>query len=350
MLIKVTDPILQTVLFATIFFVLLFISVRKRGKEKYFSKEVTNQLKGLAILTVVFSHIGYSLSESQKFLYPLSVLGGVGVNIFLFLSGFGLTVSQIRSPLAPLPFLKKRLLKIFIPLWIIILGFLLIDFLFLQRTYPVQEIIQSFLGFFPKADIFTNIDSPLWYFSLIFFYYLIFPFLFIKKIPEISPLLILFLSLFILNKFTLPIDKDVLALYKLHFLAFPLGVWFALTIQDLQLNLKPVLKILILIVSILIFSYTAIHSAVGEGLKIEQTISIITTLSAVIAFSLIKFDFKLLAIFGLYSYEMYLLHLPILSRFNLFLSLPPFLMVLLNLILILITSYALQILFSKFKW
>lgn len=371
MLTKISDPSFQTVLFSVIFLSLLLVSVRKSEEESFLSRQTTNQLKGFAILAVVFSHIGFFLYTDQKFLYPYSILAGVGVNIFLFLSGFGLTISQLKSPLSPFSFYKKRLLKLFIPLWIVITTFLLIDFFVLDRTYPLSEIINGFLGFYPRADVFQNLDSPLWYFSVILFYYLIFPLIFVKKIPLLSPVLVLLLSLLVL-KLPLPVDPDVLKLYKLHFLAFPLGMFFGIiqnvilrpfsvilsAAKDLKTQLRDssanrlrmtrrILRMTILILSVLVFLYTSIHSGVGQGPNIEQSISLITSFSILIIFALSKLEFRLFSLLGIYSYEIYLLHWPILSRFNPFLSLPPFLMVILNLFLFLLLSFALQKIIRK---
>lgn len=344
-MIKISDPAFQTALFSIIFLCLLLVSVRKIKEEAFFSKEVTNNLRGLAIFAVVFSHIGFFLYSGQKFLFPYSILAGVGVNLFLFLSGFGLTVSHLKSPLSPMNFYKKRLSKLFIPLWIVISVVLLIDFFVLARTYPLSEIVKGFLGFYPRADVSQNLNSPLWYFTVILFYYLIFPLTFIRKIPLLSPILVLMLSLFLLN-LKLPIDPDVLKLYKLHTLAFPLGMLFGLTQNVISLRSLSV-RMTVLILSILVFLYTTVHSGVGEDPKIEQSISLITTLSLVIIFSLSKFEFKLLSLFGIYSYEIYLLHWPVLSRFNLFLGLPPFLTVTFSLGLIFLLGYGLQRMIGK---
>lgn len=346
MLTKISDPNYQTILFSIIFVFLFLIYTEKRHQEVSSSVEVTSQLKGFAILTIVFSHIGYFLSPDPRFLYPFSILAGVGVNLFLLLSGFGLTLSHLKSPLSPLSFYKKRLSKIFIPLWVVVSLFLLTDILILHKTYPLLEIIHSFLGFYPRADLFQNLDSPLWYFSVIFFYYLIFPLVFVKKAPLLSPILILLLSILVLN-LPLPVSPDVLNLYRLHFLAFPLGMFLGLISINLKFTLTSNLKLLILAVALLVFTFTAVHSGVGQGLKIEQGISLITTLSIAIIFSLSRFNFKLLSLFGIFSYEVYLLHWPILLRYNLFLELPPFLATILNLSLILFLGYILQKIIGK---
>ncbi len=120
-----------------------------------------------------------------------------------------------------------------------------------------------------------------------------------------------------------------------------------LAIQNWKFKLSLNWKILTLIIASAVFLYTSIHSGVGGKPLIEQSISIITTLSLVIIFSLSRFDFKLFSLFGIYSYEIYLLHWPILSRYNLFLALPPFLSTILNLGLIFSLAYALQKIISK---
>lgn len=341
MSINIQDPVNQTIFFSVFFLFWLFLSVKKNQNRNFFSKEVTNQLKGFAILSIVFAHIGYFLSSDQRFLYPYSVLGGMGVNLFLFLSGFGLTLSQIKSPLSPLAFYKKRLPRLFIPLWIVIAIFLLVDFFVLNRTYPLLETVKSFLGFYPRADLWQNLDSPLWYFSIIFFYYLLFPILFIRKAPFVSAGLILTASLILLNQ-PLPVVRDVLTLYKLHTLAFPLGIIFGWAVLNIHFKLNKILKILIFTTALLILLYTSINSYVGQGLQLEQGVSLITTLSVVTIFILLPFRFKLFSAFGFLSYEIYLLHWTILSRYNLFTGLSPYLMVILNLILFVVLAFALQ--------
>lgn len=71
-------------------------------------------------------------------------------------------------------------------------------------------------------------------------------------------------------------------------------------------------------------------------------INVIDPVIQTIFFSLIKFNFKLLSVFGILSYEIYLIHWPFLSRFNIFSSLPLLLMVCLSLMLFVVLGYGLQ--------
>lgn len=345
---------LNTLIFGVIFWGLALASITKPKDEGFFAPFKTQEMKGLAILAIIFSHIGYFLSADKDFLWPMSVLAGVGVNLFLFLSGFGLTVSTLRKPLSPLVFYYKRLRKLFIPLWVVISIFFLMDYFLLQRVYPLAEIWKSFIGFYPLADLFDNLNSPLWYFTLILFYYLIFPLTFYKRIPYLSPVLILLISYFLL-KTELPfeINVDVLKLYKTHFAAFPLGILFAALINDENFTqvkhhvknifLTGFLKYILVIIFIYMFGYFSINSGVGESKNIEQTISLITMFSIIFLFVIKNFEIKLFSLFGFYSYEIYLVHWPILSRYDyLYKYLPAWFATCLYLILFLGIAYVLQ--------
>lgn len=332
MQIDVQNPGLQTLIFTIILVLALFIFIRKKKDKSFFSLETSNELKGFAILSIVFSHIGYSLSADTSFLFPLSVLAGVGVNLFLFLSGFGLAMSAVKKTLSPLQFYLKRITKIFIPLWIVLLALLILDWFVLHRFYPVTEIVQSFLGFYKQADLAGNINSPLWFITIILFYYLIFPWFFKKEHPFLSALLLFFCGYFFVDYGFQSIWR-VEYLYRLHYMALPLGVAFAGLVSSNILSeygkkvlvffsSKKWLKVfglgLLASIFLIAFLYLAIHSGVNQGPRLEQYISNITMLLIVGLFLMKPFSIKFFNLLGVYSYEIYLLHWPILSRYDMF--------------------------------
>ena len=73
----------------------LFLTFRKSKHTEIFPISVTQELKGLGILTVVFAHFAYMLVTNAEFLFPLSIIAGVGVDLFLFMSGYGLSVGML---------------------------------------------------------------------------------------------------------------------------------------------------------------------------------------------------------------------------------------------------------------
>lgn len=366
MQVSISSPEIQTYFFIAILFFILLISIKKRDQSVFFDINVTNELKGLAVLMIIFAHIGYFLVSDHRFLFPLSVGGGIGVNLFLFLSGYGLSVSSIKRNLSILDFYKKRVIKLFIPLWTVLIIFLVGDYLLLNRTYRFDEVWHAFLGYFPRADLTWNINSPLWFATLIIIYYLLFPIIFNKKYLSLSAIFMIMISYILLFNSTVTtflvsnnwFTADLLKLYRTHFVAFPLG----LIVADLITNKTTLHRIwfffakflsghkkilfviyyLSLLATLYISWYTAIYSGVGKGDLTEQFISLITSAAIVylFIFNKIKFGFSII---GIYSYEIYLLHWPILSRFDIFYKfLPPFLATSFYLILFIFLGFILN--------
>ena len=327
MRINIADPVFQTTLFIIFFALSVVLTLKKDTKPYEMDHEHTDELKGVAILMVVFSHVGYFLANDARFLFPLSIAAGVGVNIFLFLSGFGLTSSGLNAPKTWKEFYVKRLRIIFVPMWVVLAAVLALDYFLLGKTYELSVIIKSFLGYFPVADIYTSINSALWYFTFILFYYLMFPIVFRRDRPLFSAFIVLLLG-YVLTRLSLPVTKDLLKLYQLHILLFPLGMVFAwlntkepgVRFQEVLLKFfhKPMLagvtRYLIVAGLLFAFAYTAVHSGVGKGVMAEQLSSIVTMLVLIAAFLLKNVHSELLVIFGKYSYEIYLLHWPIMYR------------------------------------
>ncbi len=359
MQISISDPQLETFLFTILLLGTVLITIKYRDITKdIFPAEITRQLKGLAILTILFGHIGYFLSKNTEFLFPLSTASGVGVNLFLFLSGFGLTVSQFNRPLGIFDFYRKRLTRLFLPMWIVITILLATYYLFFNLSFPQSLIIKNYFGIFPVADLYLSLNSVLWYFSLIFFYYLIFPFLMRKPIRLAAFIMIYYTSIAALQ-LDIPIGKDVIDLYKLHIYAFPLGVFFATIPEILKLtpttrkildlsadifkNRSHFFSYLFSFICFSIFGYYAIHSGIGQDKKTEQLISLLTMFSAVAGFMLLPLKSSFFKFLGEYSYEIYLIHWPILYHFDLLYKFtPPFIATYLYLFLFLGLGILLQ--------
>jgi peptidoglycan/LPS O-acetylase OafA/YrhL len=319
MAIFIAHPMFQTFLGGIVLGAILLFSIRKKHSVETLPLQTTQELKGFAILAILLGHIGYSLFPAQGFLFPLSVFSGMGVDLFLFLSGFGVTISQIKNPLSYKDFYTKRLSKLFLSLWCVLLLFFLLDFFVLHKSYSLSEWVLSFLGIFPRADLFQNINSPLWYITFILFYYLLFPIFFNKKNPALSALGF-FLVAWVVLKQAIPVDSAVKTLYQLHLFAFPLGVIFAgywpQISRFFQIKKKYIASLIVILFTVGLW-YFGIHSGVGKGIFFEQGISLLLVFFTLSIFILKRFEFRFLSLLGIYSYEIYLLHWPLLSRYDL---------------------------------
>lgn len=82
------------------------------GENKY---ELIDFLRGGAILSIVLMHLLQSYIIVPNFVHKASALGGTGVHVFFFCSGFGLFLSYKRKKTTFHQFATKKFIKIYIP-------------------------------------------------------------------------------------------------------------------------------------------------------------------------------------------------------------------------------------------
>ncbi len=341
MLITVSDPAQSTAIVIAAVLAALFLTFRKTAHTDLFPIPVTQELKGLGMLAIVFAHISYMLVTDNTFLYPLSIAAGVGVDLFLFMSGYGLTVGMLKKPLSALEFYQRRLIKVFIPFWLVLTLLFLFDTCFLGQHYTIGYIAQSFAGWFPRASAFEDVNSPFWYISWMLMFYALFPLLFMRERPWLTAIILSSIA----NAFALidPLNLQVNWLHRLHTNAFSLGIllaWWLQSnpgkVQNLQFFRNQsggIGRYLLTGMALLFAGYMATNNTAGnwphlatylkssgfdDGFFIGQASSLLTMMALIVFFSLKKLDNRFLNIFGVYSYETYLLHWPLMSRYDIF--------------------------------
>ncbi|MES2135027.1 MAG: acyltransferase [Patescibacteria group bacterium] len=325
--IEILNPVSSTYIFALLLFAGLLLFLKKKEDISLLPVWLSQELKGFAMLAIILAHIGYFLANDHRFLFPLSILAGVGVDMFLFLSGFGLAVSTLKKNLPTKDFYLRHLPKLYFPLSIVLGVLLIMDAGILHLNYSWGYVAQSLAGFFPSANLFTDINSPLWYFTFILFFYLTFPILFFKKKPLLSALLI-YVAVQIVIFLHLPFLKNVEFLYTLHAIAFPFGVAVGALYNNYpkqrerieqkinKMNIRG--RGLSILCLAGIFSYFAYFS--GVGTPSQQYISLLLMSLLFALFTLKRFRIGMLYVFGLYSYELYLIHWPLMSRYDILYS------------------------------
>jgi len=346
--IDVPHAVRQSLLLYGILTAGLVLSARRQPKsDNLFPISVTTELKGLAILAVYFSHIWIFLVSDRRFLFPLAGVSQAGVDLFLMLSGYGLSVSNLRRPQGVLTF-YKRLLKLFIPLWIVLTVLLILDAVLLDIHYTGHLIILDYLGIYLTSDLGRDLDAPLWFVTYITGCYLLFPLVFRKQRLWLSALIVFIIgvALVIINP---PVVRHVSFLYAWHPAAFPAGMLLAWLLQKqprllvLAHSSKPIIKgILIAVLSMsLIVINPQSHGASAPG--ITQAVDLAFAFVLLVLFILKPIELRLLSILGTYSFEIYLLHWPIVLRYGfLYTHLPAWFATLLYLAIILALSYVLQ--------
>ena len=245
------------------------------------SKRDTVIIKGFGILLITMHNFFHWISPSPGenefsfssnylnnffqyiILYPdetinllFSYLGHYGVQLFLFISGYGLTMSFIKNPLSWGSFIVDRLKKLYPLLFTGIIVFfiyaIIVNRMFLSISVW-KELLYKILfvhTLLPKSGM--GIIGPWWFFGLIFQMYLLFPILLriiqkyqIKGYGIICTLAytFIFISQYEFQKLSeIPFLENAPG----HLPEFCLGIYFAL-------NKKKMLSNLWLIISIILF-------------------------------------------------------------------------------------------------
>lgn len=131
-------------------------------------------------VTNFFTLLGNKPGECLNILF--SYLGHYGVQLFIFISGFGLAVSMMRRPRTWESFVVSRLKKLY-PLLLIGVVFFIFSKVLIEGVmisdYDKREIGYKLLlihTLLPKSGL--SVNGPWWFFGLIFQCYLVFPFVF----------------------------------------------------------------------------------------------------------------------------------------------------------------------------
>ena len=326
------------------FLAVILFTFKKSQHTDVFPISVTQELKGFGILTVVFAHFAYMKVTNADFLFPLSIIAGVGVDLFLFMSGYGLTVGMLKKPMPIIDFYKRRVIKIFIPFWVALILIFAADAIFLGIFYPVPYMLQSLFGWFPTAVGFGDVNSPFWYITWMMMFYILFPLVFSYRMPWLSALILAVIATIIGS--TNPLEMGDNWLHRLHTVAFSMGIiaaWLLMETKDKENKLVKTLKefrtnsnairLVLIAISFVVVAYMSLHTTAnhwptltsffGQGFYVEQFTSIVLMIALIVIFSLKKLDNKFLAMYGVYSFEVYLIHWPLMARYDVFFDFLP---------------------------
>jgi peptidoglycan/LPS O-acetylase OafA/YrhL len=219
--------------------------------------------------------------------------------------------------------------------------------------------LQNLFGLFPHADLFNDLNSPLWFITLLLANYLLLPLIWIRRAPWLTALLLAGLaSIVMIPDYPGKIFPSFTLgwMYRLHMYAFPLGItlsWLLhpgptvtgfvnsiiARISRQTGRTKNFLRAAVCLVCFAAFIAASTSSFVGSGVTKEIVLSLSVGI-ILIAFWIAKpVQSTALTYIGTYSFELYLLHWPLLSRYNpLFAHLPLGFATIISLSLLLVLS------------
>lgn len=248
---------------------------------KQYTKEDTSIIKGTAIILICLHNFFHWLPPSpgeNEFLFfgecignlfsmtgekPLEIInllfsyfGHFGVQLFLFISGYGLAKSMAKNEKSWLPFFWDRIKKIY-PLLLVGILFLFLTITFAEGRLLTRnehtELLYKLLfihTLIPKSAL--TLNGPWWFFALIIQLYVLFPIIYHlnKKYGWKSFIVICLISYAIIYTYKFNIrlyDGEMIMMnFPGHLPEFCLGVLLA---SDKEIKLNPIW----LIASIILF-------------------------------------------------------------------------------------------------
>lgn len=286
-------------------------------QNNFLSFEITNILRGIAIILVMLQHIAGGMGTNL-----LTPLGGTGVAIFLFLSGYGLNEAFKKKGVKD--FWKNRIIKVFIP------YFLLITIISLfEKDFSNKEYILDILG----------IKTSYWYIAFLLKQYIIY-YITTRFFYRYRLYILFVISLVFI--FVLP---EIEAEQSFSFyIGFIFSEYYFKFIHSLKSNIIKYSFIFFLIGTIFLAIKQLPEIREFHGHYIYSLVQLFIKLPYALFFILIIHKINCLqtnriAIFsGKISYELYLIHMIFLKYID---------MKIINVFIILIVSYLLAYIFYK---
>ncbi len=271
--------------------------IKKTEKYRWMDKDYTTAIKGVSILTVVWSHSGARLAVGG-----IQFIAGISVALFLLCSGYGLEFSYEKRGLRK--FWKKRLLRVVLPFWGVELVGLLISENFSIKTYLLD------CSFLKPATSYG------WFVGYIIICYLAF-YLVKRFITDNTRQMIVLFGIFavwfILDSVFFA-NTDMPFLRARQMLSFPFGVLIALNKEKVE-KLSERMRIAPILGGIMCFVFMALMQLpIVKTLPylVSNAMSLLTCFPMAIAIILFGksfrglFENRMLVMTGRMSYEIYL--------------------------------------------
>ena len=254
------------------------------------TKNTSKWFRGLAILMVLISHYAewnVTTPIFEGFRSFACKLGIYGVNIFFLFSGYGL-VKSIDKKVMDSDFIKKRILMVYFPYFIIIGLLSLMD----GSLNSFKNIIQFIIGY------------DYWFMMNLFAFYILF--ILIWKCDKAK---IAFITLGILFYSFLLYQNNYADFWIVSNFSFLIGIFAAMYEGNIYPVFQKMKSKLMLFVSLILFICGAWYfNQINKNIILQVLICIFFTFIVLILSTMIRKNGKLLSLIGTYSLYVYLLH------------------------------------------
>lgn len=328
--------------FLLCFFVLLVYKINfKESKEYFFTKDYTQNWKGFLCIYILLSHF-LEIYQWEGIVYNLHSFAYIVVAIFFMFSGYGLKYSLNSNPNYLDHFLRKRLLKLYIPYFISVVLIRAIWFISdSQYEFSIVDFLKSCVGY-----------DAIWFIKVIFIFYFLF-WLVYRFCPRYQTTVMIVATILYM----------LIACFVFHthrqwygsVLAFDLGIILADYKGKTECVLEKKRSVVLAVIAFVVFSlaYRYTKDYVFLGWFVCRNL---LCLSAMLLFWVITYRIKIgnrfLSFMGKYSYEFFLIHLSVIyliKRFDIASGFKIFLTYIVSLVLGILIQYISKPIIKKIK-
>lgn len=311
------------IVFIAILVITLFSMRRDNTPPEPFSRTTSTTLKGVAILVLILSHF---VIERVHGNYIFEYTAGTwAVTIFLFITGVGLSRSYALSGVPP-DFVYARIKKLLPTTWMVLLLVIFFDYLLLDMPITPVKAAQLFMGIITFRDI----NPPLWYIPYIIVIYSIY---FLVSKLSMSSMVKIFSILTVCCLMSIAIWGVKPIFYHLEIwckyaLVFPVALFIGLYYVPISrwiLNNKLISSFVMLLCSYLFIFQPKCSVIRGfiDSYAFRETIGMAYNfpIMFVILYISVLLDhyrtrFLFLILLGEYSFEMFLVHFPLMTNYD----------------------------------
>lgn len=277
-----------------------------------------NQIYGFSALWILFFHINNHFPVNIPIINSFLKVGNCGVDVFMFLSGYCLTVSYQKKPDLKV-FYKKRITRLLIPYLLISIPYYIYKnyttTAFMDGSFNLSGFIKDLFGY----SFWFEGSRTTWFVHAIIIMYIFFPLFYniIKKNIIFAISLLIFSYLFIVLSYLCFSNHHLFSIAICRFPVFIVGMLFfkyniGLTIN----NNKRYIILFILYLALFIFVFP-IRKHIPVTLLWLFYITFTIPIIYIIEYISEKIKKNGICSFvGLFSLEIYLIHVMILNILN----------------------------------
>jgi peptidoglycan/LPS O-acetylase OafA/YrhL len=272
-----------------------------------------DELKGLAMLMVILYH-GGGLLGWQNWLH-----GEIGVDVFLIVSGF--TLARTSNDMPWPQFLRRRLLRIFPAYWCALATFVVLNQHYFGSKVSTANLVTHVLGIhglvLNPPDIFAGINDSFWFITLILLMYVVYLAL-RRHRADLSRVLgvALLLTTVVFWYFMRTSHSGGIGHFAMRVPSFFIGLAGAqlLGSEETELRLTPLLCAGLIGISYLGFVRGFIPFYAFGGVAVILVFFVAR--QSLMRHPDGRFLLSVLAVVGVYSYEIFLFHQPLIRDYN----------------------------------